>query len=86
MDDSFSSKTMKHDFAEPQRDKPRWNQVRKVETSPRKLLKMAKVMDTQSKKKSLRYMHWIRVSGSGLRPATCDLQKERHLVGHRRFK
>ena len=84
--DSVSGKTMKHDFAEPERDKPRWNQIKKLKSSPGRFLKMAKTKAIQSKKKCSKFKSGIKVTKSDLGLTTLDSKQESHLVGHGSFK
>ena len=77
---------MKHDFAEPERDKPRWNGIRRLKTSPGRLLKMAKTKAIQPKKKCSKFKSRSKVTRSDFGPTTLGSKQETHLVGHGSFE
>ena len=79
MDVSVSGKTMKHDFAEPERDKPEWNGMRKLKTSLGRFLKMAKTKAIQPKKKCSKFKSGIKVTRSDLGQTTLNSNQETHL-------
>ena len=84
--DSVSGKTMKHDLAEPERNKPRWNQMRKLKISPGRFLKMTKTKTIQPKKKCSKFKSGIKVTRSDLGPITLDSKQKAHQVGHGSFE
>ena len=54
----------------------RWNQIRRVNTGPKRLLQMSRIMDMQSKKQCSRHKHGSRTSSSDLEATTPDLRQE----------
>jgi len=63
-----------------------WSQVNKINSGPRRSLKMTRIMETPSKKKWSRHKYETRTSRYDLGLTTLDSQQGSHQVGHGRFE